>query len=208
VPDDAPAMRVYLDYDYLAAQQLGELLVGLHGLFDEIQYAGAPYLRQLPTAAAARLRIEAAETGRSITVTLVPGLTQLVASADPALVSVVSGAAVLAAVGTAIMRVLSRAEGLRAKWRHDNRVDEMERLEIADKRLDVIAKERALAGLEQDRHRRLSDTRAVLGEHLPERAAQQHDALAERLLPHLDAIAAILGDDNIRGVRITLPGHD
>jgi hypothetical protein len=208
MPDHVPAIRVYLDYDYLAAQQLGEFLLGLHGLFDEVQYAAAPHLRQLPSAPAARLRIETAETGGSITLSLVAGVTQLVGSADPALVSVLSGVTVLTIVGTAITRVLSRAEDLRAKWRHDNRVDEVERLEIADKRLDVIAKGRALADLEQDRQSRLNDTKAVLTEYLPARPAEQQDALAERLVPHLDAIVRIIGDDNIRGVQIALPGQD
>jgi hypothetical protein len=84
----------------------------------------------------------------------------------------------------------------------------LERLEIADKRLEVIAKGRALADPDQDRQARLNDTKAILTEYIPEQPVQQRDALAERLLPHLDAIAHIIGADNIRGVQITLPGQD
>jgi hypothetical protein len=208
MPEEAPAIRIYLDYDYLAAQQLGQLLLGMHGLFDEIQYADAPYLRQLPSAPAARLRIEHAETGGSIVVSFVHGVTQLVGSADPALVSVVSGVTALTATGTLIVRLLSRTEDLRAKWRHNHRVDEIERLEVADKQLDVIAKGRALANMGEDPQFRLDETRAVLAEYFPARPAERQATLAERLAPHLDAITQIIGDDNIRGVQITLPHQD
>jgi len=208
MPEEAPAIRVHLGYDYLAADQLGRFLLGMHGLFDEIQYADAPYLRQLPSASAARLRIEYAVTGSSITVSLVHGVTQLVGSADPALVSVVSGVTALTATGTLIVRLISRTEDLRAKWRHDNRMDELERLDVADRQLDVIAKGRALAGMEKGPQSRLNETEAVLVEYFPARPAEQQASLAERLAPHLDAITQIIGDDNIRSVQITVPRQE
>ncbi len=209
--DEMSALRIYIDYEYLAAQQLGELLLGVHGLFDDLLYADAPYLRELPSAPAARLRIETVETGGSITVSVVHGITQLVGSADPALVSVTSGLAALVATGSLVLRLLNRAEDLRAKWLRDHRIDEHHKLELADKQLDVIGKGlelRALAETAQSRQLSLEDTKAVLAEQAPNRPPDQQDALAERLKPHLDAIAQIIYDDNIRRVSITLPRHD
>jgi hypothetical protein len=55
MPANASDLSVYLEYEYLAARQLGGLLLGLHGVYDELLYADAPFLRQLPTAPAARL---------------------------------------------------------------------------------------------------------------------------------------------------------
>jgi hypothetical protein len=211
MPEEASALRIYIDYDYLAAQQLGDLLIGLHGLFDEILYADAPYLRQLPSAPAARLRIQRIDTGNSVTVYLMQGITQVVKSADPTLVSVTSGTAALAAAGTLILRLLRRAEDLRAKWQHDSRLDEQRKIELAGKRLDLAGKElelRALAESEQNRRMRLADAKAVLDQQTPNRDPQQQEVLAERLAPHLDAIAQLVYDENIRRIEVTLPHED
>lgn len=206
--DDLPALSLYLDYEYLAAQQFGDLLLGLHGVFDELLYADSPVLRHLPTAPAARLRIKTVETGSSITVYVIQGVTQMVGSADPSLVGVASGLTALAAAGTLIMRLLHRAEDLRAKWLRDNRANEQQQLDVAAKRLDVFSKElqlRELAGTKQNQQARLEDTLAVLAEQNPDRNPEQQSALAGRLTPHLDAIARIMYDDNIREMRVTLP---
>lgn len=209
VPDETSTLSIYIDYEYLAAQQFGELLIGLHGVFDEFLYADAPYLRQLPSAPAARLRIETVEIGNSLTVYLVHGITQLVGAADPALVRVASGMAALTATGALVIRLLRRAEDLRAKYMSDSRADERARLEIAEKRLDLAGKGLELrasaAEIEQIQQTRLADTKAVLAEQAPDRQPEQQDVLAVRLMPHLDAIARIMTDDNIRAMRITLP---
>jgi hypothetical protein len=114
-------------------------------------------------------------------------------------------------MGTLLLRLLSRAEDLRAKWRHDNRTDEYQKLELAEKRLDVIGRElelRAFARTAENRQLRLEDTKAVIVEQIPNRPAEQQDALAEQLMPNLDAIAEVMCDDNIRRVRIALPRQD
>jgi hypothetical protein len=208
VPEGTVALSFYIDYEYLAAQQLGDLLLGLHGVFDDLLYADEPYLRQLPSAPAARLRIQAIETGNSMTVYLVHGVTQLVGAADPALVSVASGAATLTATGMLILRLLHRAEDLRGKYLRDSRADEQAQLDLADKRLDLARKSlelrAATAELEQ-RQLRVEDVKTILAKQDPNRQPEQRSALAEQLMPSLELIVRTIDSDNIRSARITLP---
>lgn len=208
MPEDRAVLSVYLDYEYLAAQQLGDLLLGLHGVFDELLYADAPYLRQLPSAPAARLRIETVETGNSVTVYLAHGITQLVGSADPALVRVMSGAVALTATGRLVIRLLHRAEDLRAKILRDNRADERAQLELAEQRLELAGKglELRAAAAEMERRQVLQeDVRAALAQVVPDRQPDQQAALAERLTAPLELIIRTVDSDNIRSTRITLP---
>jgi hypothetical protein len=206
---DSPTLNVYIAYEYLAAQQFGELLLGLQGVYDELLYADAPFLRQLPSAPAARLRIETIETGNSVTVYLAHGITQLVGSADPSLVRAAGGVAALTATGTLIMRLFHRAEDLRAKFLRDSRANEREQIEIASKKLDLAGKARELgasaAEIEQIRQASLAEVTTALAEQAPGRPPAQQDALAERLMPYLETIARIVADENIREVRITPP---
>jgi hypothetical protein len=209
MPANASDLSVYLEYEYLAAQQLGGLLLGLHGVYDELLYADAPFLRQLPTAPAARLRIDTVETGSSVTVYLAHGITQLTASADPSLVGLASGMAALTATGALILRILHRFEDLRAKVMRDSRENERAQIELADKRLDLAAKvlelSVSLGEVEQVKRAQLAEVKTVLAEQTPDRTPDQQDALAARLMSHLDAIAQVVSEESIRAVRIVLP---
>lgn len=209
MPDDSLALVIYVSYEYLAVQQLGVLFLGLHGLFDELLYADVPEFRELPGAAAARLRIETVATGDSITVSVVQGVTQIAGSADPSLVGVASGLAALSGAGMLLLRLLHRAEDLRAKWLRNSRENDERELDLAGKRLDLLGKELQLsdrvAELARNREAILGDTLAVLAEQAPDRPSAQQEALAERLRPHLDAIAHLVYDDNISTVRVTVP---
>lgn len=209
MPANASDLSVYLEYEYLAARQLGGLLLGLHGVYDELLYADAPFLRQLPTAPAARLRIDTVETGSSVTVYLAHGITQLTASADPSLVGLASGMAALTATGALILRILHRFEDLRAKVMRDSRENERAQIELADKRLDLAAKvlelSVSLGEVEQVKRAQLAEVKTVLAEQTPDRTPDQQDALAARLMPHLDAIAQVVSEESIRAVRIVLP---
>lgn len=209
MPDDSPVLTVYVGYQYLAAQQMGILLVELHGLFDELLYADRPIFRELPSAPAARLRIETVVTGESITISLVQGVTQLMGSADPSMVGIASGMAALSGVGMLLLRLLHRAEDLRAKWLRDSRENDRQQLELAEKRLDLRSRELELnargADAAQSRRAALLDTLAVLNELAPGRDPDQQEALAERLMPHLDAVAQIASDENIHTMRVTVP---
>lgn len=209
MPDDPPVLTIYLGYEYLAVQQLGILLLELHGLFDELLYADAPVFRDLPSAPAARLRVETVVTGESITISVVQGVTQVVASADPSVVGIASGMAALSAAGMLLLRLLHRAEDLRAKWLRDSRENDRQHLELDGKRLELRSREMELnasmAESAQNRRAVLLDTLAVLAEQVPDRDPAQQEALAERLMPHLDAIAQIASDENIHTTRVTVP---
>jgi hypothetical protein len=209
--DAASELRIYIDYEYLAVQQLGELLVELNELFDKILYAEAPYLRDLSSAPAARLRIASVVTGESITVCVTQGVMQVIGSSDPALVRVVGGAGALVVLGRLVIRLLSRVVDLRAKWRHDNRADESQQLELAEKRLDLIGKGlelRSLIEAEQSRQLMIQDTMEILTEQLPDRSPAQLEALAEQLKPHVSAFMRTVSDPNIRRVDVTLAPQD
>jgi hypothetical protein len=209
VSDDHSALTVYISYQYLAAQQLGTLLLELHGLFDELLYADTPEFRQLPSAPAARLRVESVVTGNSITISVVQGVTQMVGSADPTMVGVASGLATLSAAGMLLLRMLHRAEDLRAKWLRDSRENDRQRLELAGKKIDLLGKELQLSAhvAEAARNRQaiFADTVQVLAEQAPNRQPTQQEILAERLVPHLDAIAQVAYDENINTMRVTVP---
>jgi hypothetical protein len=209
VPDDSPVLTIYVGYEYLAVQQLGILLLELHGLFDELLYADRPVFRELPSAPAARLRIETVMTGESITISLVQGVTQVVGSTDPSVVGIASGMAALSGAGMLLLRLLHRVEDLRAKWRRDNRENDRQQLELAEKRLELRSRELELnvrmADAAQNRQAVLLDTLAVLAELAPDRDPVQQEALAERLMPHLDALAQVASDQNIHTMRVTVP---
>jgi hypothetical protein len=209
MPANASALSVYLDYEYLAAQQLGGLLLGTHGVYDELFYADAPFWRQLPNAPAARLRIDTVETGNSVTVFLAQGITQLVGSADQPLVQVASSTAALTATGALILRFLHGWVNLRAKITRTSREHKLAQIEVADKGLDLAIKARdagiSLAEVERVERPRLAQVEAILSGQAPGRTPDQRAALARRLMPHLDAIALVLAEENIREVRITLP---
>jgi len=209
VPDDSPVLTIYVSYEYLAVQQLGTLLLELDGLFDELLYADAPDLRELPSAPAARLRIQTVVTGESITVSVIQGVTQIAGSADPSMVGIASGMAALSAAGMLLLRLLHRAEDLRAKWLRDSRENDQQHLELARKRLELRGRElelnASMADAAQSRRSAFLVTLAVLAEQAPSRDPDQQEALAERLMPHLEAIARIAGDENIRTIRVTAP---
>jgi hypothetical protein len=209
MPANASDLSVYLGYEYLAAEQLGGLLLGLHGVYDELLYADEPVMRQLPGGPAARLRIAAVETGNSVTVYLAQGITQLVGSADPSLIQVAASTAALTATGALILRFAHGLEKLRAKIMSDNRTNELAEIDVADKRMDLAIKAREAGAsrgeVERAERPRLADVEVVLAEQTPARTPAQRAALAQRLLPRLDAIALILAEENIREVRITLP---
>lgn len=206
--EETEVLRIYIDYDYLAAEQLGELLLRVHEIYADILYSESPYLRQLPTAPQARLRVDAVNTGGSVVVSLVQGITQVLASSDPTLVGVTGGIAALAATGTIILRVLSRSLDVRAKWRRDDREDEARRIELESRRLDVLGKElelnaRAEALIRQHDNREI--VLQVLTEQFPALPPQQQDELANQVIPRLNAIEQVLSEDNIRQVSITPP---
>lgn len=209
MPANASTLSVYIDYDYLAAEQLGGLLLGLHGVYEELLYADAPFMRELPGASAARLRIDTVETGNSVTVHLAQGITQLVGSADPSLVQVAGSTAALTATGVLILRFAHSFENLRAKIMRNSRTNELAEIEVADKRIDLAAKAReastSRAEVERAERPRLAEVEVALADQAPDRTPAQRAALAERLMPRLDAIALILAEGNIREVRITLP---
>src|SRR5580658_4704557 len=135
--EEAETLRIYIDYDYLAAEQLGGLLSQLHEIYSTILYSEAPYMRQLPSAPQARLRVDAINTGGSILISLVQGVTQVVGSSDPMLIGVTSGIAALGTAGTIILRLLSRSLDVRAKWRRGDREDEAARIELDSRHLDL-----------------------------------------------------------------------
>jgi hypothetical protein len=213
--EEAEALRIYIDYDYLAAEQLSELLFRVHDIYSDILYSEAPHLRQLPTAPQARLRVDAINTGGSVTVYLVQGITQVVASSDPTLVGITSGIVALAATSMVILRVLSRSLDVRAKWRRDDREDAARRIELdsrsldlESKRLDVLGKELELrTRAEAQVHEQKEIVLQTLAEQFPKRIPEQRDKLADQLAPHLDAITRLMSEDNIRQVSITPPNN-
>ena len=214
--EEADALRIYIDYDYLAAEQLSELLFRVHDIYSEaLLYSEAPHLRQLPTAPQARLRVDAINTGGSVTVYLVQGITQVVASSDPTLVGITSGIVALAATSMVILRVLSRSLDVRAKWRRDDREDAARRIELdsrsldlESKRLDVLGKELELrTRAEAQVHEQKEIVLQTLAEQFPKRIPEQRDKLADQLAPHLDAITRLMSEDNIRQVSITPPNN-
>lgn len=212
---EAETLRIYIDYDYLAAEQLGELLSRVHEVYSAILYSEAPYMRRLPSAPQARLRVDAINTGGSVLISLVQGVTQVVGSSDPALIGITSGIAALGATGTVILRILSRSLDVRAKWRRGDREDEAARIELDSRRLDlethrleVLGKElefraRAESQIHEYDHREV--LRQVLAEQFPQRLPQQREELADQLTASLDAIIQQLSQDNIRRVSVTPP---
>lgn len=209
--DATPQLRLYIEYEYLAAQQLGELLAQLHLLFDELQYAEAPYLRQLSSTPAARLRVASAATGESITVYLAQGIMQLVKSSDPALTTIVGGTTGLVVLGRLLIPLLNRIGALRAQWRRDNRTDEYQRLQVTEKEIEVKGKEfelRQHIEAQQARQIMLQETMEILTEQFPARTAVQREELAAHLQPHLDAFIRTASEPNIRRVEVTLPAQD
>jgi hypothetical protein len=218
--EEAEALRIYIDYDYLAAEQLAELLFRVHEIYSDILYSETPHLRQLPTAPQARLRVDTINTGGSVTVYLVQGITQVVASSDPTLVGVTTDVVALAATGTIILRVLSRWLDVRAKWRRGDRENEARRIEneagrielssrsldVESKRLDLLRKGLELrAHAEAQIHEHQEIIQQAVDEQLPELSPQQRDGLASQLAPHLEALARLASEDNIRQISITPP---
>lgn len=206
--EDAETLRIYIDYEYLAAGQLGELLIRLHEIYSTILYSEAPQLRQLPSAPQARLRVDAINTGGSVLMSLAQGINQVMASSDPTLVGVTSGIAALGATGTIILRILSRSLDVRAKWRRGDREDEAMRIQLDSQRLDVSGQElelRARAEAQIREHEYTGIVRQVLAEQFPERPPQQRDELADQIVPRLDAIIQQLSQDNILQVSVTPP---
>ena len=209
MPDDPPVMTIYIGYEYLAAEQLGILLIELHRMFDEVLYADRPSFRTLPDAPEARLRIETVVTGESITMAFVQGITQVIGSADPAMTGVVGGAAALYVVGRLLLGTLNRIEALRARVLRDNMEHDRGRLDLDARRLEILSQQQELIArptAELDSPRAdLSDMLTVLETAAPGRSRDGHLALAERLKPHLDAIAQIVSDENIHIARVTVP---
>lgn len=209
MPDDPPATTIYIGYEYLAAEQLGILLTELHRMFDKVLYADRPAFRTLPDAPEARLRIETVVTGDSITIAVVQGITQVIGSADPAMAGIVGGAAALYVVGRLLLGILNRIEALRARVLRDNRENDRGHLELDAKRLELLGQQQELTArptAELDSPRAdLSDMLVVLEAAAPDRSHARQLALAERLKPHLDAIAQIASDENIHIVRVTVP---
>jgi hypothetical protein len=206
MPDNRSALSIYLDYDYLTARQLGGLLLDMHGVFDGLLYIDAPWLRHLKYEQEASLRISAVDTTSSVTVYLVQGITQVVGSADPGLVATVSGVAALTTMGTLMLRMLNRAEELRAKFLQDNRANEARQLELKEKRLALQGQELKLsARAELERGQRVTDAKAVLAEQYPGLSPAQRDALSEQLWPHLESILELTQAENVRRIEITLP---
>src|ERR1700722_16592712 len=204
----AETLRIYIDYDYLAAEQLGELLVRVHEIYSTILYSETPHLRQLPTAPQARLRVDAINTGGSVLVSLAQGISQVVASSDPPLVGVASGIAALGATGTIILRILSRSLDVRTKWRRGDREDEAMRIQLDSQRLDVLGKELELRARTESRireHEYRDIVRQVLAEKFPESVPQHRDELADQLMPRLDAIIRDLSQENILQVSVPPP---
>jgi hypothetical protein len=204
-------MTIYIDYEYLAAEQLGTLLAGLHGLFDEILYADFPAFRTLPNAPRARLRIETVATGNSITLSLVPGITQVVTAPGMAMTQLAGGAAALFGVARLVLGLAGKMETLRAKVLRDNRENELGKLEVKAKNLEVQSKQQELiprpAAEPEFPRTDLSDILAVLQTMAPDRSRDQQEALAERLKPPLDMIIQVVSDKNIRIVRVNISGQ-
>jgi hypothetical protein len=213
--EEAGILRIYIDYDYLAAEQLGELLIRVHEIYSTILYSEAPYMRQLPSAPQARLRVDAINTGGSVLVSLVQGVTQVIASSDPTLVGVTSGIAALGATGTIILRILSRSLDVRAKWRRGDREDEAARIQLDSRRLDLEAQRLEFLGKELEFRARAENqtrgheyrdiVRQVLAEQFPQRLPQQREELADQVTPIVDAIIQQFSQDNIRQVSVSAP---
>jgi hypothetical protein len=202
-------MTIYIGYEYLAAEQLGILLIELHRMFDEVLYADRPAFRTLPDAPEARLRIETVVTGESITIAVVQGITQVIGSADPAMAGIVGGAAAVYVVGLLLLGILNRIAALRARVLRDNRENDRGHLDLDAKRLELLGQQQELIATptaESDSPRAdLSDMLVVLETAAPDRSHDRQLALAERLKPHLDAIVQIASDENIHIVRVTVP---
>jgi hypothetical protein len=206
--EEAEVLRIYIDYEYLAAEQLGELLVGVHEIYNDILYSETQHLRQLPTAPQARVRVDAINTGGSVVVSLVQGITQVVGSSNPMLVGVTSGVAALAATSKIILRGLSRSLDVRDKWRRGDREDEAKRLELDSRRIENLGKELEVRARAEAQNRERDDREIVLqvlAEQFSALSQQQRDELADQLVPRLEAITRVLSEDNIRQVSITPP---
>jgi hypothetical protein len=208
--DDPSALHIHIRFDYLNAQQLGRLLLGLDGIYEDVLYAEAPHLKGLPSSGQARLRVGTVRTGNSITVEVVQGITQVAASADPTLVGIASGAGTLLTLGLLLTRflrsaigVLDAREDLRDKKVRNQLEHERQRIEIDGLHLTL----RGLADIERSERirRQLEDVNLVLSEQVPQLTPARREELATDVQQRLQAVERVFGSANIQRVSIALP---
>jgi hypothetical protein len=131
-------LRLRIDFDgYLTARTLGELLICVDEIYDDVLYAQAPHYRALPGADAARLRVRGAAPG-SLIVDLVSGATQVIQATDPALKATIAGVPALAALAKMVRTAVDWGLEVRGRVREQNHQTEIQRLELTERRLELL----------------------------------------------------------------------
>ncbi|GID27850.1 hypothetical protein [Paractinoplanes brasiliensis] len=139
-------MRVRIDYEgYFNALDLGEILVCLDGIYDQLLYSAYPAYRALPGARAARLRLRSLHSG-SFVIDLATGVTQVIESLDPMVRATIAGLPALATLAKITKDAADWALDFRGRIRTQDFEARSREFELAERQLDLDERRRALLG--------------------------------------------------------------
>jgi hypothetical protein len=179
-------LSVYVQYEFMSARQVSEILGGIDGLYEAFVRAESGVAYSVDRDDSARLRIASIDTGNSLTLNLIQGIQQLVYSAD------IPTGAVVGAGGLALVWT---ARAIIGAFTHAAR-------DIIELRTRHIALRQQIA-----EHKWQEWTRAVLTEQIqtgatPPRTDLQLRETSTTVARPLAATIAALADPNITSVRI------